>query len=83
MTVSIKLSSSTRFATRDVLMANLGLVFNSGCEMPSQIRPKRRSFPPPKRISPSFVLYDLYGTMEAVCRQLQSINEEKGRLNSR
>jgi hypothetical protein len=28
--VSIRLSSSTRFATRDVLMANLGSVFHSG-----------------------------------------------------
>jgi hypothetical protein len=62
---SIKESSNSRCATRWVLMLNLASVFHSGWPRPSHIRPKRRSLPPPNKISPSLVLYDRYGTIEA------------------
>lgn len=65
---SIKLSSSTRFATRDLLIANLGSAFHSGCWRRSQMMPKRRSLPPPNRMSPSCVLYARYGTIDASIR---------------
>jgi len=55
---SMEESSSIRLATREVLTEYLGEVFHSGCPKPSQIRPKRRSLPPPKRMSPSRVLYE-------------------------
>jgi hypothetical protein len=66
---SISASSSSRFATRDALILNFGSSFHSGRPRPSQRMPNRRSLPPPKRISPSLVLKDLYGTMEAVTGQ--------------
>jgi len=47
-------------------MANLGEVFHSGCPRRSHMMPNRRSLPPPKRISPSCVLYARYGTMDAI-----------------
>jgi len=63
---SIKLSSTRRWATRCVLIANLGSVFHSGRPKPSQMSPYSLSFPPPNKTSPSLVLYDRYGTIEAI-----------------
>lgn len=52
---SICASSSSRFATRWALEENLGSSFQAGRPMASQRTPKRRSLPPPMRMSPSLV----------------------------
>lgn len=62
---SIQGSSRSRFSTRAELTANRSSLIHSGLPRPSHRRPKRRSVPPPKRISPSDVLNDLYGTTDA------------------
>lgn len=53
---SIDPSSSILLATRCALTANLELVFHSDWPRPSDRIPKRRSLPPPNKISPSLVL---------------------------
>lgn len=62
---SISASSSSLFATLCELILNLGSSFHSGLPRPSHRMPNNRSFPPPNRTSPSFVLKALYGTIDA------------------
>lgn len=65
---SMRASSSSRCATRWALEANLSSDFHSGRPMLSQRTPKRRSLPPPMRMSPSLVSKALYGTIDAAFR---------------
>lgn len=69
VTDSIIPSMRMRFSTLLSLVTNRGSVAHSGWPSFSQRRPKRRLFPPPKRISPSSVLNPEYGTMDAKFRQ--------------
>lgn len=65
VSLSIRPSSSTRFATRTLFVAYRSSVTHSGLPSFWHRIPNNRSLPPPMSRSPSDVLKPLYGTIEA------------------
>lgn len=65
VTASMAASSASRCCTRSALVAYCEAVTHSGWPRPWQRLRKRRSLPAPNRMSPSEVLKERYGTMEA------------------
>jgi hypothetical protein len=80
---SIHGSRIFRCSTRAELTANRSSLIHSGLPKPSHKMPKRRSVPPPKSISPSEVLKDLYGTTDASLLLRRWLQNGKDRGDSR